>query len=375
MVCISPLTTEIFAPAMTSAAKSFNFTIVELSMSVYFLVMACLHLVHGYFVFKYGEFWIALYGLVLFISSCLLLLFSNESTLFIGIRGIQAVGSSACTVVGFAHIRSHLNPRIHIPIINAIRGVLLIIAPMMSELIINIMIEWRICFVILIWTGMVALILLRFVFASHMNGSKPHNMLKFNTVEFVCWIVADAFSFSAVFIWICYAPFLLKISNFGYWYGLTFTGSVLGSVVSKLFSAQSGFLFGSVLMITITCISMFHSSNTSIVLTCMSILNFGRGIAASHAQAQALTTGKSYKYINPAGILHSVRMVITSGSITIAIINIQVAWYTMLTCECVAIFCFFILYVLKKYDTLWVIKSITKNTSMDDCRTNIQMSA
>ena len=43
MVCISPLTTEIFAPAMTSAAKSFNFTIVELSMSVYFLVILSLN--------------------------------------------------------------------------------------------------------------------------------------------------------------------------------------------------------------------------------------------------------------------------------------------------------------------------------------------
>lgn len=364
LVCISPLTTEVFAPAMTSAAKMFNIEIVELSVSVYFLVMACLHLINGYFVYKYGEFCTALYGIILFIISCSFLLFSNESKLFIGIRGFQAIGSSACTVVGFAHIRSHLNPRVHIPITNTIRGVLLIIAPMTSEFVINIMNEWQICFIILIGLGIVALILLKFAFASEGNKSIQHNILKYDTRKFICWIVADAFSFSAVFMWICYAPFFCNTSNFGYWYGLTFTGSVIGSVASKWFHANDGFLFGSLLMIAMTCISLLFSSNASIIFICMSILNLGRGIAASHAQTQALITGKPYKYINPSGILHSVRMVVTSACITIATLNTQTAWLTMLTCECVAMFIIIISCISDKYGILNV---SNQNTEVNNC--------
>lgn len=304
LACLSPITAEIFAAAMHSAAQEMSFEIVEISVVLFFLIMSCLHMFHGVLVAWLGQTLVAAYGLLVFTCSSFVMF--RQSTYFITFRALQGIGTSACTVVGFTHFRTHLNPRIHIPRMNIVRGILLVVAPMTSEVMIHF--GWNAAFLILVSIGIFEILLL-LVLTRSPHTTSHINMIETDRKRFAAWVFSESFNFASTFLWISYAPFLQHVPYFGYFYGLTFTGSILGSMLSRFYQPVQGFLTGSSVML-INAVICLLSTEHIVIFTSMTFSNVGRGMAASHAQAQALVYGG--KSSISSGILQSVRMIMTA---------------------------------------------------------------
>lgn len=306
--CIAPLTTEVFAPAMRFAEHDLGMQRIEESVCVFLAMSAAFHIFHGYLIEKTNLFFVSFYALALYTLTSSFIA-CNAPVPFLILRLFQGLGASGCTVCGFACVRMYLEPKIHIPKVNFIRSLVLIIAPMVSELIIDAdMYRWRSSFIILVATGLIGLILTLCTVSQ-----KPEYRLTRTNVQdiyrFVIWCSIDACGFAAMFIWIAYAPFLRDTPHFGYLYGITFVGSACGSLFSKYFRPKSAVMIGNLLVILMSILCMLNV-DSNLVFLFMTCSNFARGISGAHAQSTSLKYASSTGKL--AGIFHFVRMALTS---------------------------------------------------------------
>lgn len=331
LLCVSPITTEVFAPAMNSRSQTYSLSTVETSVSLFLLSVGVCHLLHGWLIDKIGEYIVTLYGLLLYtVCSCLVATKANVP--FLAIRLLQGLGASACTVGAFAYVRRYLHPAIHLPRLNACRSVALIFAPMISDVVID-KFGWRAAFLLLCAWGVAGIVFLHCAWLARPSNRNYSKTSEPNRRLYWTWTIADGFGFASMFMWISYAPFLEHVTDFGLWYGLTFVGSAVGSLCATYTRPYRSFLVGSVVILCTPFVAQLLDGK--LVFFMMTVSNFARGLSASHAQSQALmhasTPGKG------SGIMNAFRMCITAVFVALGIRFS--AWYLIAVASSLAFLC------------------------------------
>ncbi|GDY26856.1 Bcr/CflA family drug resistance efflux transporter [Agarivorans sp. Toyoura001] len=158
-----PLTTDLYLPALPQMVDIFNTnqTMVNLTLSVYFVTYAVGLLFWGPLSEKFGRKPILLVGMGIYISASVLCALVPNIEMLIGARLIQAFGGSAVTVVATAIVKDLYDGRERERIMATIMS-LVIIAPMVAPVLGSFLLKigsWRMMFVALaIFGGLSALL-------------------------------------------------------------------------------------------------------------------------------------------------------------------------------------------------------------------------
>ncbi|QDE31178.1 multidrug effflux MFS transporter [Shewanella polaris] len=130
-----PLTTDLYLPALPTMVETLNTTqtMVNLTLSVYFVAYALGLLFWGPLSEKFGRKPIMLFGLGIYVIASLLCALSNNIEMLIGARLLQAFGGSAVTVVATAIVKDLYDGREREKIMATIMS-LVIIAPMVAPI-------------------------------------------------------------------------------------------------------------------------------------------------------------------------------------------------------------------------------------------------
>lgn len=319
LTSLSPITTEMFAPAMPYAAEELQVWDVEGSVAIFMIVSAFFHILYGYLVHYTRAMPVAVFGLLVYASASLLLwgqplCDACGTYVFHALRAFQGLGGAACSVAGFALLRNHLNVRIYVPRVNSARGMMLVGIPMVSEVIVAHW-TWRECFLFLSFIGFLALAMTMWEHARP-STANPYRTVLFQPVAYTVWIVSDAFSFASMFLWVSYASFLNHTPGFGYWYGLTFLGGACGSLVAARFPSLCAFVVSQLCMLGLVFLCTLLPDTTGVFVS-MTAFNFFRAVAAVHAQTAALTCGPSSG--KASGFMYGVRMLVTSSAVALGL--------------------------------------------------------
>lgn len=128
-----PLTTDLYLPALPQMVEVFNTnqTMVNLTLSVYFIVYAFGLLFWGPLSDKFGRKPIMMIGISVYVVASLLCAISSSIEFLIFSRLLQAFGGSAATVVATAIVKDLYDGRERVKIMATIMS-LVIIAPMVA---------------------------------------------------------------------------------------------------------------------------------------------------------------------------------------------------------------------------------------------------
>ncbi|WP_166424235.1 multidrug effflux MFS transporter [Paraglaciecola sp. 20A4] len=157
-----PLTTDLYLPALPSMVDKLNTShaLVNLTLSIYFIVYAIGLLFWGPLSEKFGRKPIMLVGLSIYIVGSVLCGLSNQVEMLIGARLIQAFGGSAATVVATAIVKDLYDGRERENIIATIMS-LVIIAPMVAPVLGALLLQygsWHLMFFLLAIFGAMSMI-------------------------------------------------------------------------------------------------------------------------------------------------------------------------------------------------------------------------
>ena len=338
LTSISPLATELFAPAMFGVGSD-----AEGSTAVYFCIVACVHLAHGGLCERVGSAATAVYGCLVYASASAAVAAASSdrpaSQVFDVLRGAQALGASACAVAGFARVRTHLSPRTHLPVINAARALLLVAAPMACQAAVNAY-GWRAAFVLMTTTPLPALVGLCAsrrdvpLSSQSVSSTDPDTPKKgTGAVRLVC---VEAFGFASALVWVTCAPRMTRergedVQRFGYVYGLTFLGSVVGPLASRWCDVRLPTLAAALA----ACGGLVGDDVASLYV-CMLVFNACRACASTRAQAEVLHASP----LSPAltsGLLHSTRVATTAVAVgAVAATDVR-AETVLVACACASV--------------------------------------
>lgn len=128
-----PLTTDLYLPALPQMVEVFNTnqTMVNLTLSIYFIFYAFGLLFWGPLSDKFGRKPIMIIGIAVYVVACILCALSSSIEFLILSRLIQAFGGSAVTVVATAIVKDLYDGREREKIMATIMS-LVIIAPMVA---------------------------------------------------------------------------------------------------------------------------------------------------------------------------------------------------------------------------------------------------
>lgn len=319
LVSISPLTTEIISPSVVQAYDYSGFDL-QMGNILYFAVLALLHLCTGFVVKKIGILCGSVIGSLFYSAASLLLFFPVTTVEFQTLRMIQAVGSSFCSVSGFAAVRLFFaqDVRGSISFLNTCRAILLVLGPAASELVLAYSAAWRSIFLLLFSLGFLCLCAnLCILMCIKIKSQQPFvhapssSASESDLAPIICLITGDAFGFAALIVWVAQAPFLAPIRHFGYIYAMTFLGSILGPCFTKRFGKR--YILRASFMAMVCGLSGMQN-NLWILFVAMTFFNFFRSFVSTVAQGELLGSRFStFKIVAQlSGILHSMRMACAS---------------------------------------------------------------
>ena len=184
LACISPATTEMFAPS--TRYSDTEYVTDEVSIVAFVGLAAAMHVVHGYVADCCGVGALSLGGLVLYVTSSVVVGLGDDVGLdvdlaFICMRVIQGIGASACTVASLACVHMHLDAIVDVPTMYTARAFILVLAPALSEFLCSLTNDWHAAFLLMGFGGSVCLVVV--VLGS--RSSCVHSVLYRNMCTFV----------------------------------------------------------------------------------------------------------------------------------------------------------------------------------------------
>ena len=133
LVALGPLAIDTYLPALLAMSEHFAVPIhdVEISVSVYVLGVALGQWLGGPLSDHFGRKPVAYAGLLLFISSSLMIPFSADIQALYVLRFLQAVGGGASVVIAAASVRDHFTGQQAASVLTSI-GLVMLIAPLVA---------------------------------------------------------------------------------------------------------------------------------------------------------------------------------------------------------------------------------------------------
>src|SRR3989338_1731214 len=251
IVAIGPLTIDMYLPAFSAIAKSFDATdsLVQLSLTAYFIGITFGQLLYGPMADRFGKKPPLFFGLVLFVIASFFCYFSHSIEELIFWRFFQAVGACAGAVIPRAIVRDIFSPqesgRIFSHLI-LVMGIAPIIAPLLGNLFL-ITIGWQAIFGFLALFGIICLLTTKFL-VPETRGANPdekisHALKKYFGIlhdrNFVISALSGGFAMAGLFAYITGSPFayLKFFQTSPQNYGFIFVANAFGFVIAAQINA------------------------------------------------------------------------------------------------------------------------------------------
>lgn len=250
IIAIGPLTIDIYLPAFSAIAKSFaaRESLVQLSLTTYFIGIAFGQLLYGPVIDRYGKKPPLFFGLTLFVISSIACFYATSIEQIILFRFFQALGACAGTVVPRSIVRDIFTPqetgRVFSHLV-LVMGLAPILAPTIGNLLLT-NFGWRAIFAFLACFGILCLIVANLAIPET-KGFNPDEKISsafrkyfgiLNDNHFVTCTLVGGMMMGALFSYITGSPFLyldfyqLSSSNYGIIFSINSIGFVTASQIN-----------------------------------------------------------------------------------------------------------------------------------------------
>lgn len=276
---ITPFAIDLYLPAFAQLAEDFgtNTATISLSVSSYFIGMAIGQILYGPFLDRFGRKPPLYAGLFVFILASFGCTLSWDVTSLVTFRFLQALGGSVAWVGAVAMVRDFFpveaSARIY-SLLFLIIGVSPLLAPTLGGLIVTSM-GWQAIFIFLmVITTIIVIVVIFFLPEGHAPDPTISLQLKpmlltfrdiFKHPVFFKYVVAGAFSFSTLFIYVAGSPIIfmelyhVSPTVYGGIFALLSVGFIGGGqiniLLTKKFSSEQ--VFRAALMAQVIASSIF----------------------------------------------------------------------------------------------------------------------
>lgn len=252
IIAIGPLTIDIYLPAFGAIAQSFaaRESLVQLSLTTYFIGIAFGQLLYGPIIDRYGKKPPLFFGLSLFFVSSVACFYATSIEQIIFFRFFQALGACAGTVIPRSIVRDIFAPQESARVFShlvLVMGVAPILAPMLGNLMLTFF-DWRMIFAFLAAFGICALLVAHF-FIPETKGFNDDEKISaafkkyfgiLHDKNFVICSLSGGMMTGALFAYVTGSPFLyldyFQLSTHDY--GIIFSINSVGFVIASQINAQ-----------------------------------------------------------------------------------------------------------------------------------------
>lgn len=221
LVALGPLAIDTYLPALLNMSEHFGVAIhdVELSVSVYVLGVAGGQWLGGPLSDHFGRKPVAYVGLLVFITTSLVIPFSSDVTMLYVWRAIQALGGGATVVIAAATVRDHFTGQEAARVLTGI-GLVMLIAPLLAPALGAVLLHlagWQSIFYMLAFYGFLLLFLVRFQLPKVAVAANPEPLRQRMFTAYgrvlrrrraMGFILANGLAFAAMFTFVTDAAFL-----------------------------------------------------------------------------------------------------------------------------------------------------------------------
>lgn len=281
MTALSPFSIDMYLPAFQQIATEFNTTVarVSLSLSSYFIGLACGQLFYGPVLDRFGRKRPLYVGITLHILASLLCLFSKNTESLVAWRLVQAIGGCVAGVGAMAMVRDLFTLKESAKVYSLlilILGASPLLAPTIGGYLAA-KFSWHSVFVALMLMAGALLLAIRFFLEeSHAPdvtvSLHPVTIFKdymeiLRNPQFFTYAISGAIAFSGLFVYLAGSPVIFletyKVSTqvYGWIFAIVATGMILASqcnvTLLRRYSNQQvlvGALLGQVLMGLLLCV-------------------------------------------------------------------------------------------------------------------------
>lgn len=240
LTAVSPLATDTYLPAMPTMAKFFgvHISMIELSMSFYFIGVALGQFLGGPISDTFGRKKVALAGLLLFASSSLAVMLVTDVELLWFFRFTQAIGGGMASVVNMAFVRDWYSGS-EIARISSLVSMIMMLAPLVAPLIGSVLMlsyGWHSIFVFL--SSVAIFVFLIFLFVVPESRPKEAMTLRvtpkqfvesyfkvFSYKEVIFLVLCNSFAISGMFTFVVSSSFIyieyfkIPVEKFPFFFG------------------------------------------------------------------------------------------------------------------------------------------------------------
>ena len=252
LTAFDPLTIDMYLPAFLNIQKDLktSMSLVELSVSLFFIGMAIGQLVYGPLSDKFGRRKPLIAGMILYFFATFGCATANNIYLFILFRIIQAFGGCASMIISRAIVRDLFEKRqvaIFLSNMAIVMGIAPIIAPSIGA-IINQYFGWRAIFYFLSFANFISIILI-ILFLPETNKSLNRNLSYSGVIknyisflkdkEFIAYLIPDVSIRAGMFAYIAGSPFVfiqlfhLSPKEYGIFFGINGLGLLIAAQINK----------------------------------------------------------------------------------------------------------------------------------------------
>jgi DHA1 family bicyclomycin/chloramphenicol resistance-like MFS transporter len=259
VAAVSPLGINMYLPSMPGMARAFgvDFTVIQLTLSLYLAAMALGQLIIGPLSDRFGRRPVLLIGLLIFVIGSLICLSAQNVGLLIFGRVVQAVGGCAGITLSRAIVRD-LYGRNQVASMIGYVTMGMAVAPMVAPTVggvLDTFFGWRASFAFLMAFGSLALLLayLQLYETNQSRGSadSPRELLRgygslFRSRLFWGYTMATSFISAVFFSFLAGAPYVMielmgrSPAEYGFYFAIVPSGYILGNFATGRFAGRMG---------------------------------------------------------------------------------------------------------------------------------------
>lgn len=348
-VFLSETALGLYTPALPYIAQYFKISndLAQLTFSAGLLGFGIGSLTHGPISDVFGRRTILLFSFVIFTVATFACASAHSIYGLIIARLFQGYGVGAAPIIALAVIRDYYPPQ-QANRFMALMGGVIALAPAIAPSIGGILTEkygWRSCFYILLWFSTILLPLLWSYMPETLKQSGSENLTLqtffkdlfvdtcalLKNIYFLNVVAISSLMVACIWLYAGVAPFAFQLMGvspieFGFYYGITVSGYIIGSFINSMFGYKLGFRnmllvgFGFIIVFSIILLTIdfVHFKHPLIISICVALHSFGLAFIFPVTNTLAMKIGT--KGGLTASILNGLEIFIS----TIAVMSISV---------------------------------------------------